>query len=107
MQYHPTRPDTMNDSNATPAAPRNLWLRAVQTLVLLIALYIAMWALVVVSLVQLLAAAVNDHPNEDLRRFARALGRYMAQIAGFGSFSSDEAPFPFGDWPDPPDVPAP
>jgi len=92
----------MDDFNPSPPPPppaRNLWLRAVQTLVLLVALYIAMWLLCIVSLVQLLAAAVNGHPNDDLRKFARALGAYMGQIASFGSFTSDEAPFPFGDWP--------
>ena len=89
----------MDDFNTTPPPARNLWLRAAQTLVLLVALYIAMWLLCIVSLVQLLAAAVNDHPNGDLRKFARALGAYMGQVASFGSFTSDEAPFPFGDWP--------
>ena len=89
----------MDDFNATPPPPRNLWLRALQTLVLLIALYIAMWLLCIVSVVQLLAVAVNDQPNADLRKFARALGAYMGLIASFGSFTSDEAHFPFGDWP--------
>ena len=89
----------MDESETTPAAPRNLWLRGVQTLVLLVALYIAMWLLVIVSVVQVFAVAVNDHPNGDLRKFAHALGAYMGQIAGFGSFESDDPPFPFGDWP--------
>ena len=78
---------------------RNLWLRTAQTLVLLVALYIAMWLLAILSLVQLFAVAINDHPNEDLRAFGRALGDYMDQIAAVGSFSSDELPFPFGNWP--------
>ena len=89
----------MDDSDTTPAAPRNPWLRAGQTLVLLVALYIAMWLLVIVSVVQVLAVAINDHPNDNLRRFALSLGAYMAQVAGFGSFARDDPPFPFGDWP--------
>lgn len=89
----------MDDFNTSPTPSRNLWLRAAQTLVLLVALYVAMWLLCIVSLVQLLAAAVNSHPNEDLRKFAHSLGAYMGQIAMFGSFTADEAPFPFGDWP--------
>ena len=97
----------MNDFNGTPPPPRKLWMRAVQTLVLLVALYIAMWLLCIVSIVQLVASAVNDHPNEDLRKFALSLGKYMGQIASFGSFMSDELPFPFGDWPTTPNVPAP
>ena len=84
----------------TPFPPaRSLWLRAAQTLVLLVALYIAMWLLGIVSLVQLLAVAINDHPNEDLRNFGSSLGDYMNQIGAVGSFTSDELPFPFGSWP--------
>jgi len=90
----------MNDSETPqPPARSNLGLRVVQTLVLLIALYIAMWLVCIVSVVQLFAVAINDHPNEQLRAFGRALGTYMGQIGAFGSFSSDETPFPFGDWP--------
>lgn len=89
----------MNEHDTTPAAPRNLWLRAAQTLVLLIGLYVAMWLLVIVSVVQVFAVAINDHPNDDLRRFARSLGTYMGEIASFGSFTRDDPPFPFGDWP--------
>lgn len=89
----------MNDSDTTPAAPRNLWLRAVQTLVLLVALYIAMWLVAIVAVVQVFATAINDHPNDDLRRFALSLGAYMGQIASFGSFTRDDPPFPFDDWP--------
>lgn len=92
----------MDDTNAPSQKPRNLWLRAAQTLILLLALYISMWLLCLVSIVQLLAVAVNGHRNEDLGRFARALGAYMSQIASFGAFSSDVAPFPFGDWSSPP-----
>ena len=89
----------MEDPDTTPAAPRNPWLRAAQTLVLLIVLYIAMWLLVIVSVVQVLAVAVNGHPNDDLRRFALSLGAYMAEVASFGSFTRDDPPFPFGEWP--------
>lgn len=89
----------MNDSDTSLPPARNLWMRAVQTLVLLIALYLAMWLLCIVSVVQLFAVAINDHPNEQLRTFGRALGAYMGQIGAFGSFSSDEPPFPFGNWP--------
>lgn len=90
----------MNDSETPqPPARGNLGMRVVQTLVLLIALYIAMWLVCIVAVVQLFAVAINDHPNEQLRGFCRALGTYMGQIGAFGSFSSDDPPFPFGDWP--------
>lgn len=89
----------MNDPAGTPDTPPSLGMRAVQTIVLLIGLYIAGWLLAIVSLVQLFAAAINDHPNAQLQEFGDSLGRYIAQIAAFGSFSSDDPPFPFGNWP--------
>lgn len=89
----------MNDSDSKPATPPGLGLRAVQTVVLLIGLYIAGWLLAIVSLVQLFAAAINGHANAQLGQFGNDLGRYIAQIAAFGSFASDEPPFPFGNWP--------
>ena len=89
----------MNDSETPLPPPRNLGMRAVQTVVLLIALYIAMWLLCILSIVQLFAVAINGHPNEQLRTFGSQLGAYMDQIGAVGSFTSDELPFPFGDWP--------
>jgi hypothetical protein len=99
MEVSTHEANAMNNPDTTPAAPRNLWLRAAQTFVLLVALYVAMWLLVIVSVVQVFATAVNDHPNDDLRRFAQSLGAYMAEVASFGSFTRDDPPFPFGDWP--------
>jgi hypothetical protein len=49
--------------------------------------------------VQLVLVIASDQPHERLRAFGGALGRYLAQIATFVTFGSEELPFPFSDWP--------
>jgi hypothetical protein len=50
-------------------------------------------------LVQLVMTATDGASNERLRSFGRAVGRYLAQIADFVTFATEEVPFPFSDWP--------
>jgi len=90
----------MNETTSLPGAPpRKLWLRALQMLLMCVAFQIAAWVLVVTALVQLLLAAATDGPHERLRALGAGLGRYLRQIAAFVTFSTDELPFPFSDWP--------
>jgi len=42
---------------------------------------------------------VSDAPNARLCTFGQGLGRYLRQIADFVTFATEEAPFPFSDWP--------
>jgi hypothetical protein len=44
-------------------------------------------------------AAFAGGSNARLRQFGRSLGRYLAQIASFETFASEELPFPFAEWP--------
>jgi Domain of unknown function (DUF4389) len=50
-------------------------------------------------LLQLLYRLLNGVPHEGLMTFGDSLGRYLAQIARFGSFHSELKPWPFADWP--------
>lgn len=38
-------------------------------------------------------------PNAGLLGFGDSLSQYLAQIGRFGTFNSDEKPWPFADWP--------
>ncbi|MDP3816717.1 DUF4389 domain-containing protein [Pseudomonas sp.] len=40
-------------------------------------------------------------PNAGLLGFGDSLSQYLAQIGRFGTFNSDEKPWPFADWPIP------
>lgn len=90
----------MDEPTRTPAVqPRPWWLRALFMLVMCVAFHVAAWLLLLTAVVQLVLAAASDGPNERLRAFGCAVGRYLAQIAQFVSFATEEAPFPFSDWP--------
>ena len=90
----------MNETTSLPAAPpRKWWTRALLMVLMAIAFHIAASVLVLVALVQLVLVIATGQPHERLRAFGRGLGRYLAQIAGFVSFDTEEVPFPFSDWP--------
>ncbi|MGH6639089.1 MAG: DUF4389 domain-containing protein [Polaromonas sp.] len=89
----------MNDQTSDAAAPRRLWVRVLLMLLLAAAFQLAAWLLLFVALLQLLLTVATDAPNSRLRSFGRSLGRYIAQIADFVSFGTEEPPFPFSEWP--------
>lgn len=90
----------MDETTSLPGdQPRNLWLRALQMLLMCVAFQIAVWVLVVVAVLQLVLAMVTSGTNDRLRSLGGAIGRYLRQIAGFVSFGTEQVPFPFSDWP--------
>jgi len=84
------------------ARPRNLGVRALLMLLMGVAFQLAAWVLVCVAVLQLVFSVATDAANERLRGFGTSLGLYLAQIAAFETFASEDPPFPFSDWPAPP-----
>lgn len=82
--------------------PRNLGVRALLMLLMALAFQLTAWVLACVAVLQLVLSVFADAGNDRLRSFGRSLGLYLAQIADFESFASEDAPFPFGDWPSAP-----
>lgn len=74
-------------------------LRIVWMLLFLLVWQGAQLLLALVVLLQLLYRLLNGVPHEALMTFGDSLGRYLAQIARFGSFHSEQKPWPFADWP--------
>jgi hypothetical protein len=84
-----------------PVGPqRKLWVRALLMLVMAAAFQLAATVLVVVAVLQLILSVAESEANARLARVGRSIGRYLAQIARFVSFASEQVPFPFSDWPD-------
>lgn len=79
--------------------PRKLWVRVLLMILLAAAFQLAASVLLFIAVVQLLLAAATGAPNARLQQLGRSLGRYLAQIADFECFASEELPFPFGAWP--------
>ncbi|CAN5308283.1 hypothetical protein BH10PSE16_BH10PSE16_02170 [soil metagenome] len=89
----------MKDEMLLLPPPRKLWVRALLMILLAAAFQLAASVLLFVAVVQLVLAFATDAPNALLQQLGRSLGRYLAQIADFESFGSEELPFPFSAWP--------
>ena len=90
----------MDESIAPPVAPhRSLWMRFVLMLLMALAFHVATWLLAFLAILQLALSAFANGPNPRVQVFGASLGRYFGQLARFLAFDSEEAPFPFADWP--------
>lgn len=89
----------MNPAPPDTTEKRNLGMRALLMILMAMAYHLASAMLLFVALIQWVLALISGAPNERLLAFGRGLGRYLGQIADFGSFATEELPFPFADWP--------
>ncbi len=94
------------DTEQLPPLPsqvptRKLWVRVLLMLLMGAIFQLACAVLGGVAVVQLLIVVATGEANERIRSFGISLGRYLAQIAEFESFGTQELPFPFADWPRP------
>ncbi len=74
--------------------------------ILWMVLFVLVWqvaelVLLAVVVVQLVYRLFKGRPNVDVMNFGDSLSQYLAQIGRFGSFHSNEKPWPFTDWPTP------
>ena len=79
----------------------SILLRIVWMLLLAFAWQLAELLLAGVVLVQLGYRLFYGAPSAALLSFGDSLSQYLAQIGRFGSFNTDEKPWPFADWPTP------
>jgi uncharacterized membrane protein len=61
--------------------------------------YVAEVVLAVVVILQLAFRTVQGKPNPELLQLGDSLSQYLAQIGQFGTFNTEEKPWPFADWP--------
>ena len=69
-------------------------------------LFIGVWqvaeiVLGVVVLVQLVYRLFYGAPSLSMMSFGDSLSQFLAQIGRFGTFNTDQKPWPFADWPAP------
>lgn len=76
------------------------WLRLVFMLLFAVLLYLASIVVSVVVLLQFLFSLVTGQDNINIRQFGSSLSTYIFQTLKFLTYSSEEKPFPFADWPD-------
>ncbi len=89
----------MNDASDATSNPRNIWLRGLFMLLMVLAYQVTGTVVCFVTVIQFLIALLNGRPNVRLISFGRSTGRYLRQTVEFLTFASEEVPFPFNDWP--------
>ncbi len=90
---------SMNENSATDLDKRSIWVRGLLMILMGLAYQVAGTVLFFMAIIQFVVVVANDTPNLRLAAFGRSLGRFQSQIASFVSFASEDAPFPFADWP--------
>lgn len=89
-------------SNANEQLAReSLLLRIFWMLIFTLAWYVAEVVLAAVVILQLGCRLVQGQPNSELLQLGDSLSQYLAQIGQFGTFNTEEKPWPFADWPVP------
>lgn len=89
----------MNEVSQTSGNKRNIWLRGLLMLLMLLVLHVCGTVLFVVAVIQFVIALLNGVPNERLVVLGRNLGSYFRQLVLFLTFAMEEVPFPFSEWP--------
>ena len=90
----------------TPSS-RDVWMRGLFMLVLIIGFAVGQWLLNLLALVQFLWLLIARAPNEFLGRFGNSLAIWLAEVARFLTCATDDKPFPWRSWPSPAgDLPA-
>ena len=90
----------MNDAQDR-ARRESIILRVLWMLAMLVVWQLAELLLAGLVLVQLVYRLVYGAPSLSLMNFGDSLSQYLAQIGRFGTFHSDQKPWPFADWPTP------
>jgi hypothetical protein len=77
----------------------SFWLRSLFMLLFFIVYRIVDLVVLLVAVCQWFYVLLTGDANTSLSRFSSGLAMYVAQIIRYLSYSSEEKPFPFSDWP--------
>lgn len=76
------------------------WLRLVYMLLFAVLLYVAGFVMGVIIVLQFLFALLSGSANRNLRQFGESLALYIYRVLQFLTYSREDKPFPFSDWPE-------
>jgi hypothetical protein len=78
---------------------RDVWIRGLFMLLLIIGFTVGQWLLNLLALVQFLWLLFTRAPNEFLARFGNSLAIWLADVGRFLTCATDDKPFPWRPWP--------
>ncbi|MFJ3483702.1 DUF4389 domain-containing protein [Pseudomonas sp. NPDC090202] len=79
----------------------SILLRILWMLVFAVVWQVAELVLAITVLVQLVYRLFYGAPSLSVMSFGDSLSQFLAQIGRFGTFHTDQKPWPFADWPAP------
>lgn len=83
------------------AQRESIILRVLWMLLFLLVWQVAQTLLGALVLLQLIYRLVYGAPNASMMNFGDSLSQFLAQIGRFGTFHTEQKPWPFADWPTP------
>lgn len=89
----------MSQEPITTNNRHNIWVRGLFMLLMGCAYQLSGTLLFIIAIFQFVTTLLTSTPNARLLSFGRSLGLYIRQIVHFLTFSSEDIPFPFNDWP--------
>lgn len=78
------------------------WIRLLFMILYAFALQVAIFLMWIIVVLQFFFALISGQDNAQLRIFGYSLSTYIYDVLKFLTYSSEEKPFPFADWPDTP-----
>jgi hypothetical protein len=88
-----------NSFNVQKKDRGNLFERLAYSVGFAVVAYLALNLLIALSIAQFVLRAVDSDPNPELASFIRRLAAYLRAVILYFSLTSDDKPFPFGDFP--------
>ncbi|MEM9044498.1 MAG: DUF4389 domain-containing protein [Pseudomonadota bacterium] len=90
---------TVDGTQPTETSRKAVWLRGLYMLFFVIAFGLVQSIVNLIALVQFVSMLVFNGPNEQLARFGASLGMWLSEVAAFQAGSTENKPFPWGEWP--------
>ncbi len=95
-----TEPSNSIENDETREASENKLLRLVYIVLFYLIYSVTDFIFALITVVQSVLNLLAGGPSESLREFGSSLSIYVRQIGDYLSYSSEQKPFPFSDWPD-------
>lgn len=89
----------MNEQLKSNLKSSKHWLRLVFMLIFAAILQLASLVMWVLVIAQFLFSLITGEDNQNLRKFGHSLSVYIFDTLKFLTYTSEEKPFPFADWP--------
>ena len=80
------------------SSTRDVWMRGLFMLLFIMGFAVGTWLLNLLAIVQFVWLLISREPNQFIAGFGNSLAIWLAEVARFLTFATDEKPFPWRPW---------